>query len=100
MPHRGVLEKDQTKDSGDFLLAANLKKLCQQRCSQTLALKVVANEKSKFGLLGAVSLAQPSYPAKVMLVGDRVLAVGHERHLAVVVDETDPGEAFMCHPRA
>ena len=50
--------------------------------------------------LAAVELAQAADAEDLVVAGRGVLAVGHQGHLAVVVDEADPGQAVVGDARA
>ena len=51
------------------------------------------------GLVPAAQLAQPADGEDLVLVGLRVKVVGHQRHLAVVVDEADARQPLVRDAR-
>ena len=53
----------------------------------------------EFGFAGAPDLAQTTDPENLVVAGLGVLVIGHQGHLAVIVDEADSRQPLVSHPR-
>ena len=72
----------------------------QERGAQSQPLEAVADQESELGLVRPPDLAQPADAQDLVVAGRGFVAFGDQRHLAVVVDEADPGQALVGDARA
>ena len=57
--------------------------------------KLIAHDHGQFGLVGGVRLHQPADSHDLARAGAGIVALGHESHLAVIVDEAHTREALV-----
>ena len=55
----------------------------------------VADEDGELGFVGALGSCSAGRRPDLMVAGLGALAIGHQGHLAVVVDEADPGQSLV-----
>src|SRR5215203_5474786 len=93
--HGAVTQQDVAGDAADPLVATHSYQQTQQLGTQSLTLEAVADENGALGLVRGVHLDQPSQSKDLAFSGLRVLAVGHEHHLAGIVNKADAYQLLM-----
>jgi len=95
--HLDIFRKDVAKDPVDVLIAAHLEEPADQLGAQSQSLVAVADDQRELGFVGVPDLAQPADPPDLVLAGLGALSIGHQRHLAVVIDEADPSQSLVSN---
>ncbi len=73
----------------------------EQLGAEPAPLESVGDQQGELGVAGAAELAQPADAQDLVpAVGDGRRSLGHQGHLAVVVDEADARQPLVRHPRA
>ena len=96
--HRVVSPEDLRGDPLEAPVAADLDQLREQGEAQALALERIADEQRELGLARARLPRQAADGDQRGGLAVLALALDHQRHLAVVVDEADPGESLVRDP--
>src|SRR5208283_3443099 len=93
--HATALRQDFGSDIAQLLIAADGDELMEDLGTQSTLLELVADQEGDFGLSGAILAAQVPHGDDLAFPGLRVLVVGHQRDLAVVVNEADPDHPLV-----
>ena len=93
--HALVVGQDHGADTLDPLVAADGEEPAEYLGPQTAPLERVADLKGELGLVFIVHPAQPTHGDDLALPGLGVPGLGHQRHLAVKIDEADSGQPLV-----
>ena len=94
--HRGVLWSDIAGDATKTFFASDLHQQFQKLRTKTFPLPRVADQDRKLRFVCSVFFDQTSDAEN--LVSAVAILVGNKRDFAVVIDETNPAEAFVHDP--
>jgi len=97
--HGPVFEKDSRGNAIQFLVAGEVHQLTDDCSSDAPLLKAIAHDHRQFGLLGSVRLHQPADGYDLARPSTGIMALGHKRHLTIVVDEAHAREALVLGAR-
>src|SRR5581483_4709650 len=92
--HCGVLCGDAAGDPVQTFFASDLNKQLEKLRTKTFPLPRVTDQNGKLPFVSSMFLDQTSDPEN-LVSAIRILYVGDQRDLAVVVDETNPAQALM-----
>jgi len=97
--HGEVLRQDFSIDATQLLVSRNLYNAPEQFHAQTLVLTRIRYQYGNLPLVPGVGFDQPADPENAVLPGLYVLVFRDNRHLAVVIHETNAHQPIVRHPR-
>ncbi len=80
-----------------LFVSGDVKKAPQEFTSQAELLKIVPDQHGELGFITAVRLAKPPDSQDFAIAGSYALPLGHQSHLAVIIDEADSRQALVGH---
>ncbi len=91
---------DLAADNGEPLPPTDLDEPLKDFRAQPLTLKRVSHQDGEFRMGGAAPAAQTAHGHNFVHPFVRILSVGHQDQVAVLIRETDVGQPFVGHPLA
>jgi hypothetical protein len=93
--HALIFEQNVTCKALEVFITSELDQPTQQFGPHPLTLKLISGQKSKLSLIGPRGFDQTTNANDLMTPTLRIVILGNQRHLAVVVNETSADQPLM-----